>query len=82
MGRKKDTQGMTTAVLKHELEGALDYVLDELSWAAKDGDITRAKFLVDELERLERGWPAEFQRAAIIIKWRGGPPQMNNSTRH
>ena len=73
---------MTTAVLKHELEGALDYVLDELSWAAKDGDITRAKFLVSELERLERGWPAEFQRAAIIIKWRGGPPQMNNSTRH
>ena len=79
---QKDSEGMTTAVLKHELEGALDYLLDELSWAAKDGDITRAKFLVDELERLEKGWPAEYQRAAIIMKWRAGQPEMNNSTRH
>ena len=72
---------MTTVDLS-EVVGALDYALDELSWAAKDGDIARAKFLVDELARLERGWPAEFQRAATIIKWRAGPPQMNNSTRH
>ncbi len=72
---------MTTVDLS-EVVGALDYALDELSWAAKDDDIARAKFLVDELARLEKGWPAEYQRAAIIMKWRAGSPQMNNSTRH
>ena len=54
---------MTTVDLS-EIEGAMDYVLDELSWAAKERDVARVKFLAEELAGLEEDWPTEFRKAA------------------
>jgi len=78
---QEDSEGMTTVDLR-EVEGALDYVLDEISWAARERDIPRVKFLAEELARLEEGWPTEFRRAAAIINWRLGTPQMSEATRN
>jgi hypothetical protein len=70
---------MTTVDLS-EIEGALDYVLDELSWAAKERDVARVKFLAEELAGLEEDWPTEFRKASEIIKWRISWPHMSGLT--
>jgi len=63
-----------------EMEGALDYVLDELFWAARDRDVAKVKFLVKELARLEEDWPEEFRIAGAIVKWRNWWPHSSKTT--